>query len=122
MVYKLTFSFRNKEYTVIRDHDQVEDLLSVDGVKKISLEVVSTDEKVKIQRTLHHTRQKELIDQKGITARQLSAFCGVTAKTIYKWLSKDDNTHYQKILDIVARYEGSDQNVRVDSKTNKVLS
>lgn len=121
MVYKLTFSFRNKEYTVIRDHDQVEDLLSVDGVKKISLEVVSTDEKVKIQRTLHHTRQKELIDQKGITARQLSAFCGVTAKTIYKWLSKDDNTHYQKILDIVARYEGSDQNVRIDSKTNKVL-
>lgn len=121
MVYKLTFSFRNKEYTVIRDHDQVEDLLSVDGVKKISLEVVSTDEKVKIQRTLHHTRQKELIDQKGITARQLSAFCGVTAKTIYKWLSKDDNTHYQKILDIVARYEGSDQNVRINSKTNKVL-
>lgn len=121
MVYKLTFSFRNKEYTVIRDHDQVEDLLSVDGVKKISLEVVSTDEKVKIQRTLHHTRQKELIDQKGITARQLSVFCGVTAKTIYKWLSKDDNTHYQKILDIVARYEGSDQNVRIDSKTNKVL-
>ncbi|MBQ9075246.1 MAG: hypothetical protein IJY32_04710, partial [Mogibacterium sp.] len=58
---------------------------------------------------------------KGITARQLSAFCGVTAKTIYKWLSKDDNTHYQKILDIVARYEGSDQNVRIDSKTNKVL-
>lgn len=121
MVYKLTFSFRNKEYTVIRDHDQVEDLLSVDGVKKISLEVVSTDEKVKIQRTLHHTRQKELIDQKGITARQLSVFCGVTAKTIYKWLSKDDNTHYQKILDIVARYEGSDQNVRINSKTNKVL-
>ena len=106
---------------MIRDHDQVEDLLSVDGVKKISLEVVSTDEKVKIQRTLHHTRQKELIDQKGITARQLSAFCGVTAKTIYKWLSKDDNTHYQKILDIVARYEGSDQYVRNDSKTDKVL-
>jgi len=121
MVYKLTFSFRNKEYTVIRDHDQVEDLLSVDGVKKISLEVVSTDDKRKKKWNLHHTRQKELIDQKGITARQLSAFCGVTAKTIYKWLSKDDNTHYQKILDIVARYEGSDQNVRIDSKTNKVL-
>ncbi|MBQ7992361.1 MAG: helix-turn-helix transcriptional regulator [Solobacterium sp.] len=121
MVYKLTFSFGNKEYTVIRDHDQVEDLLSVDGVKKISLEVVSTDDKRKKKWNLHHTRQKELIDQKGITARQLSAFCGVTAKTIYKWLSKDDNTHYQKILDIVARYEGSDQNVRIDSKTNKVL-
>jgi len=121
MVYKLTFSFRNKEYTVIRNHDQVEDLLSVDGVKRISLEVVSTDDKIKPQRTLHHTKQKELIDSKGITARQLSAFCGVTAKTIYKWLSKDDNRHYQKILGIVARYEGSDQNVRDDSKTSEIL-
>lgn len=108
MVYKLTFSFMNKEYTVIRDHDQVEDILSVDGVEQLSLEVISTDDKRKKEWNLHHTKQKELIDQKGITARQLSAFCGVTVKTIYKWLSKDDNKHYQKILDIVARFEGSD--------------
>lgn len=104
MTYKLTFAFRGKEYTVTKTHEQVVAILSVDGVRKVSLELVSKEEPRK-QWNRRTTRQKKMIEEKGITAKMLIEISGKSQRVIYSWLSKDDEKHYQMISDIVKQIE-----------------
>lgn len=104
MTYKVVVEFNGKQITVEKTQEQVAELILIDGVKLLSLELASTEEKQK-QWNRHDTKQFALIRKKNISVKQLAGVSGRTQRVIYSWLSKDDNEHYQKIADLVKRFE-----------------
>ncbi|MBR4435141.1 MAG: hypothetical protein IKS90_03480 [Clostridia bacterium] len=107
MKHKLIFRANDQTFTVFKTQDEIIRLLSLEGVELISVndsgvDVVST---LKKNHDEGLTEQRKLVREKGIETKALADIAGVDKTTMNRWLNKDSSKYYQKVVDLVRKYE-----------------
>lgn len=110
MKHKLIFMVNGQTFTVFKTQNEIINILSVDGVQLVSVNdnsvgMASTMNVKDKRRKKAVTRQRKLQIEKGIKNKELEALAGVTSGTMCYWLDKDDDEHYQKVVDLIEQIE-----------------